>query len=239
MARRRRQSQYRSGRESAVAKARSRKYRRDALTQSTKPVRLAFPGYSFLPQRVLTQLKYCDEGVVSAGGTIYFKDIVFRGNSIYDPVYATGGGQPMGRDQLATLYNSYKVHGMKIKFTVTSNSGTPMRFGIIPDTHDTNYTAILDAAEQPGARIKALSTYTGGLSSNTIKHKVLSKSILGLKELTDDEEAAMGSNPVNDWFYHCVISTEPYTGTNYIDCAWYVELIYYVECFDRVQLSRS
>lgn len=232
---------YTRSRKRQMYKNRARKLRQaeDALTYASKPVRLAFPGYSFIPQRVLTQLRFCDEGLISQTSNKYFEDLVYRGNSIYDPYQPVGGGQPMGRDQLATLYNSYRVHACKIKLTVTSNTGTPMRFGIIPNTSSTVFTTVLDAAEQPGAKVKALSTYTGGLSSNLIKHYVMTKSILGIKELEDDEESVMSSNPSNEWFYHLIFSTEPYTGTNYIDCAWYLELVYSVEAFDRVALSRS
>lgn len=219
--------------------ARARRYQ-DALTANdNKPVRLAFPGYSFIPSRISTQLKYCDEATISSGSSVYISDIIYRGNSLYDPDYATGGGQPMGRDQLATLYNSYKVTGCSIKLTVTSNTGTPLRAAIIPSTSAVAFTDFLEACEQPGSKKMALSTYTGGLSSKTIKRKVKTKNILGIQMLDDEEEAVMGANPSNEWYYHVLITTQPYTGTNYVDCVYYIELVYNVEAFGRIQLSRS
>lgn len=46
-----------------------------------------------------------------SGGAIGY---LFRMNSIFDPYYATGGHQPMGHDQYATLYQAYRVLGAKI-----------------------------------------------------------------------------------------------------------------------------
>lgn len=217
----------------------ARRYR-DLRKNNNRPVKLAFPGYNFIPTRAVTQLRLCDEGIIGASSNYYIHDIIYRANSIWDSLVQVGvGGQPMGRDQLALLYNKYKVHSCKIKLTVTSNTGTPMRFGIVPNNSTTSFTDILDACEQPSSKFKALSTYSGGLSSNSVKQNLMTKVVLGQKELDDEESALMTDNPENEWYYHVVFSTQPYTGTNYIDCAYYVEIIYNVEAFDRIVLARS
>lgn len=204
-----------------------------------RPTLMSFPGYQFVPERMLTKLRYCFETDITSGQALLNSDTVFRANSIYDPEYAAGGGQPLGHDQLQNLYTSYKVHACRIRATFTSNGGVPTRICVLPTVSPTSFTAMLDACEQPYAKTKAIATYNGGLSSVKVGQKNMTKKILGLKDLDDDEEALFGADPVNPWYYHVHVSTDPYTSTNYIVGALYVELVYYVECFQRKVLARS
>lgn len=220
----------------AYQKAIKRKIRKSK--NPNRALVLSYPGYNFLPPKALTKLRYCMEGEVTAGETLLVKDIVIRGNSIYDPEYAAGGGQPLAHDQLATFYNKYRVHTCAIKLTFNNTSGVPTRICIVPNSIGTSFTAMLDACEQPYAKTKAVAVYSGGPSANSVKGKQSSKLMLG-HDLDDEEEATFGSNPVNEWMWHCVISTDPYTATNYIVGSYYIEVIYGVEIYDRLTLSRS
>ena len=59
-----------------------------------------------------TTLSYADSYAISPATVPVH---VLRMNSIYDPDYTTTGHQPMGRDQLAELYNRYRVLGFRMK----------------------------------------------------------------------------------------------------------------------------
>ena len=56
----------------------------------------------------------------------------FRGNSVYDPQFSTGGLQPKGFDQLKALYNNYRVRGCSLKVSFFNNKSTALVVGIYP-----------------------------------------------------------------------------------------------------------
>lgn len=59
------------------------------------------------------QLRYCTQKVITCNeNSIGWAD--FRANSLFDPDYGVGGGQPMGFDQWTALYDQYVVTGSKI-----------------------------------------------------------------------------------------------------------------------------
>ncbi|WP_218254000.1 hypothetical protein, partial [Candidatus Magnetobacterium casense] len=58
-----------------------------------------------IAQRYITKMKYSD---VISGGAL-FGDVHMNLNSLFDPNRSGIGHQPYGFDQLATLYNRYRV----------------------------------------------------------------------------------------------------------------------------------
>lgn len=216
---------------------RRKTYRKVQRKDPNKAVVLSYPGYNFLPSRVLTKLRYVYSGITV--GSVLSESHVFRGNSIYDPDYAVGGAQPLARDQLATLYNSYRVHKSTAKLTVTNNSAVPCQFVLLSSSIATAPASITTAKEQPYSKNAQLSNYQGGLASKTLRASQKTKTILGIREIDDDEEALMANNPDNEWYWHVMMDVHPYTGTNYLNVAWYLEIVYWVEAFDRIQLAAS
>lgn len=68
---------------------------------------------SGLPLQRVANLRYCTQGVIGCKEHVigYYN---IRANSPFDPEYNAGGGQPMGYDQWAALYDQYVVLGSKI-----------------------------------------------------------------------------------------------------------------------------
>lgn len=215
---------------------------REALIHKNpnKPLVLSFPGYNFLPQKALTKIRYCDELAIGSASSLNLRDWVIRANSIFDPDYSNygGNGQPLAHDQLATLYNMYRVHACSAKLTFSNESGVSTRICLVPTTAATQFTAMLDACEQPYAKTRAVAPYTGGPALSSVKGKQMSKIMLG-GDLDDDEEAAFGASPINEWYWHCIVSTDPYSGSNYINGVLYIEIVYNIEIYDRITLARS
>lgn len=211
-----------------------KRYPRSAMS----PLLLSFPGFQFMPERVLTKLRYCTEGIVQAASIKQIEDIVIRGNSVFDPEAAVGGGQPLGLDQITPLYGAYRVHASKVKFTVCNNSTAAMNFCVLPTKESTSFLNYLDACEQPHAKAKSISA-KGGHDMGTLTNKQMCKKILGLKELDDDEEAIVTANPDNQWFFHLVSSTQQWPSSTYLDFSYKIEVIYNVEFFERVAVARS
>ena len=70
-----------------------------------------------------TTLNYADSYAISPAVVPVH---VLRMNSIYDPDYTTTGHQPMGRDQLAELYNRYRVLGFSYEVWGSETSTPPL-----------------------------------------------------------------------------------------------------------------
>lgn len=73
-----------------------------------------------LPNRSFREFVYADPVSLLSDGFVAWKtgtEIVFNLNSIFAP-RTSGGHQPYGRDQLAALYQRYKVHHVKVEITL-------------------------------------------------------------------------------------------------------------------------
>lgn len=79
-------------------------------------------GDSFLPPVLRTKLRY--QGFNSLSSTPTMATQVIRANSLYDPNLTGAGHQPRGFDELAALYNEYRVFGVyvDVSFKVTTNT---------------------------------------------------------------------------------------------------------------------
>jgi len=112
------------------------------------------PGWSLnvfdpFPARLRCKLRYNE--VVSIDSTVGFPGhALFRANGLYDPNYTGGGHQPMGRDQLALIYNHYKVVSSVISVTPSSAFNSSFGIGLSDDT--TTSTDFLGIAEEKGTK---------------------------------------------------------------------------------------
>lgn len=224
-----------------ASRSAARTYKSRIHGRGQKLAMLSYPGFNFLPQRALTKIRYCDELAIASASTLNIRDWVIRANSIFDPDYSNygGNGQPLAHDQLATLFNEYRVHACKIKATFSNESGVSTRLCVLPSNSSTQFTAFLDACEQPYAKSRVATPYTGGPASAMVSQTKKTTAIMGIKDLDKDEVASFGSSPINEWYWHVVVSTDPYSGSNYINGVLYIEVIYYIEMGDRITLARS
>lgn len=73
-----------------------------------------------IPQRYICKMKYCETNLTNLATGQYLYNI----NSIYDPDRTGAGHQPYGFDNLALLYNRYRVIkcGWRIESPVTNGS---------------------------------------------------------------------------------------------------------------------
>ena len=84
---------------------------------------------TILPRRLFTKLKYVTANIGQTTTTALAIH-QFAANGLYDPDLSGTGHQPYGFDQLASIYNDYRVHGCQIKLTgrmlTSSTSGVVM-----------------------------------------------------------------------------------------------------------------
>lgn len=75
---------------------------------------------------------------------------VFRANSLYDPDYTSVGGQPYMYDQLAAIYNRYRVYSMSFKLDIVNTTvDFPVFFSHSADNVTGSFTTITSAATAP------------------------------------------------------------------------------------------
>lgn len=179
-----------------------RRYRRGFTTTKVK-------GTQVVSDRYFCKLKYVHRltNVTLNTTTQANYTEIIRGNSLYDPEYVAGGGQPTGFDYLKTLYAYYRVHASSVNARVynhaSSSNGGYVYITIYPDTKaaapSSTSNQWSDVAGLPHARHRLLPCATARFNSQLgLKHKMKSKYVLGSKTIMNtDHETAVNQNPTD------------------------------------------
>lgn len=92
--------------------------------RGTRPTRSTKFGYgsakNFLSKRGYSKHVYCETIALTSGTETNVAVYNFSANSLYDPNVTGVGHQPMGRDEVAALYQNYHVSGGEIEVTYYS-----------------------------------------------------------------------------------------------------------------------
>lgn len=160
------------------------------------------------PDRLKTKLQYCDviQLGASAGSPAVWQ---FRMTSLFDPDYTGTGHQPQWFDQLAGVYQAYRVLGSKITVTFSPNQVSdsetndkgPYIVGITGNENvsfgSANYPALLEDAN-------SVHTVLGDKQgANNVK--TLSLTYSPLRDMDSDPldqslRALTGNNPSRNFF---------------------------------------
>lgn len=144
-------------------------------------------------QRYITKQKWSGVFTTSAASPIYR----YRLNSLFDPdIVATTPSQPYGFDQLAILYNRYRV--IACSYSINFYNATNVtRCVVVPGNQVLFPNGVSDAVSNPRARWKV--QIPGG-STQTIKGKVYMPSVVGRNKaqyMADDRfQAQVDASPV-------------------------------------------
>lgn len=190
-------------------------------------------GPPIIPDRTFVMLKYFVESKklhVNSSTA----NVAFRGNGAYDPEVQLGGHSPMGYDQWAQLYQNYRVHKSAINVTVISTS-VPMNVSITPTTTANIPPSTLMAREYPYNRYLTIAGTSQGCVH--VKHSMMTKNVFGLKSIKfeDNLQSTVGAIPVDQWFWNVNTSTIGTLADIYAN----VQIVYWVEFFNRVELTQS
>lgn len=196
-------------------------------------------GLTPFPSRYITSLKYSD--TFSVGTTSGVSLYQFRLNSIFDPNLTGTGHQPYGHDELADLYNRYRVVSVSYVVTCAPNvAGSTRLLCVIPSNDAMSIVPEVETImERPMARFR---TIIGGQLPCKLRGKVYVPKLVGrtrAQYMSDDRyQAEFGTNPqevavLN--IYVQDISESIASATNFMN----VTLIYKVELFDYKQLLTS
>lgn len=109
-------------------------------------------GRQITSRRNFCKLTY-EIGQVGTTTTSVLGSYALQLNSVHDPQYSVGGGQPRGFDQWSAFYENYRVHGVKV--TVYAQSLTPDNQSILalsPRTVVGSPVNVKELLEQPATR---------------------------------------------------------------------------------------
>jgi len=184
-----------------------------------------------------TKVKYTDStGFASAGGDYTY---IFRLNSLFDPDYTGGGHQPMGHDELATLYDNYQV--TKVTWHVYSanlddTTLRPMRCAAWVNNVVTNAADQNEAEEQPDAKSGLAEP---GIQLAHLKGTTVIANTFGLTpaqaKSSDNLVSAFGATPASIAYLHL----RWYNGLATFAGHFTVHLTFDVECRDPKRLALS
>lgn len=203
----------RSSRRLRVGYKRRRFSRRSALRVRS----IVCPKVAYLKFRYIHS-----ENVTSAAPNSW--EYIFRGNSIYDPNYATGGTHAQGAEQWSDMYTEYQVYAAKVTATYyPASQAFPTLFAMIAEadnlayntsggatntTASTSYTSMLSDPLRYllGARVKAGKVSNGNASPQRLKaffrsSKVFDRSLSKL----DGTQSLWNNNPQCQWFLHFLV----------------------------------
>lgn len=194
-----------------------------------------------ISDRTYTRMRYATLTALNYGGLGTPAAYQYRINSLFDPDLTGGGHQPLGFDQYATLYNKYRVHGMKYKITFTSRSTTyQAEVAVQVRPNNTLHTVIDTIFESPYSQKRTLGI-EGGRAIATIsgycsvaKIRGVSKSVVK----SDDQYASLVTTSPNT-VPVLTIYCQNQTSNQAIEVAVRVELEYFCEFFDRKLLTQS
>lgn len=216
---------------------RMRRTRRKVFTSSMKS------SSTPIPDRYFTKLRYTDiHGMSFTGGSGVPATQSYRINSIFDPDLTGTGHQPLGHDEMATLYNRYRVYGMKYRITLSNQSTTDYAdicVSLRPNT--TTYSSIYTAMESAYNQKSIVGPETGSRNISIIKGYASVAKLRGISKrqlaIEEDYGALFGSNPGN--IPLLTIFAQNQNSATSITVNARVDLVYYVCLYDRKLLVQS
>lgn len=190
-----------------------------------------------IAQRYITKMKFAFDAATGADGFLRLNL-----NSTWDPL-RTGGGlsaQPYGRDQLAGLYNRYRVISVGWRLTAPNNGGNIM-IGALPSNETVGgaLTPFSEIRENP--RAKYFVQHSTG-TAQLLSGKVYLPSLVGRTKaqyMADDRyQAQVDASPVEAAILNICAAA---TNGGMITTGQIINLLleYTVEWFDVKTLPRS
>lgn len=186
--------------------------------------------------RLYTKLRY-SEGLTftcSVADTLY--PWTFQ-SSAFDPDLSGVGHQPLWRDQYATMYNRYRVSGIAYRIYVKNTNSVNLSMFFVQHSSTTvTDTSLNTLIERKNSRKLYLDSNAN--KANYLKGYMSVGRTYGMNHsqfLADDSfDALIGANPTKLAYLHLYC-----LGRASFIANCQVELTFYVEFFDRINVSGS
>lgn len=192
------------------------------------------------PRSQIVRLKFADYyGVNSAG--LAFAVKTFKGNTIYDPQDAVGGGSPTGAAAWSAMYSHYKVLASRCVIRChTTTPNIPVMFaiqsrvgkGVVTGSRESQQE-ILEGKDQKSVVLDLYTTSSGGgrisgrVSSAATTYRIMQKE----HALDKDLAADTGADPTIKWYWD-VIAASADGATTGITGGFLIWITYTVKFYD-------
>lgn len=195
-----------------------------------------------VPDKLIVKLPY--SMMRTFGDPLGAETQIFNLNSIYDPDRSGVGHQPLGYDQWAAFYNRYRVIGVKVTVQAANYQSQCGATCAIIGTNSAGLVLASDAIhEQQHMTRMVLSNSAGGKNSGTLSKYFSLSRITGVSDMTyrssDQYAAQFGANPTETICGHIYWENLLAPGGQSSAGVARINVIYYVELFDRNTLSLS
>jgi len=181
---------------------RKRKY---VAKRRNNPNRTLRVNGSPIANSTIVTLKFCDTLSFNPTTAGVIESQLIRANDCYDPLYATGGHQPMGFDQWMEFYNHFQVLSSHITayFAVLSSDSTrnDVFGGIYLDDDATTITSMNEIMEQSNSSWKPVPVSGNGIARKLSK-RFNSKTFFKGWKSPDSLRGNSGASPSEQAFFH-------------------------------------
>lgn len=195
------------------------------------------PLANITPQGVVVTVNYVTP-VQLSDSSLGFANYYFRAASIFDPDLSGVGHQPLGHDQLETMYQRYRVLSAKITVEAVNSLATssPCTLYVAPRTTTVGVgpDSIQEATGTKYCVLSGAENRVGKLSVYMNIDKM--EGDPGAK-YDKDYTASFGSNPTRDVYF--IVGCNNIAGGSQVAVAANVKIEYTVRCYDRIDLLQS
>lgn len=223
--------------------------KRKKSSQSSKRKKMRTKGMSlsarYAPSGVgkqnIVSMRYSDAfQLTSTNGII--AEYIFRANSIHDPNFSGVGHQPMGHDQMATLYNKYIVLGSKITIQVYgTNTGSQGIMAGLMLSKNSNPTSTYSVYTEFSEAKRGTSKFVvSDPSVSTLTNTYSAKKFHQVTDIKDNKARLgnnFGANPLDGAFYAFWLQSADITSTTQVRAI--VNIDYIVLCSEPKLLFES
>lgn len=195
------------------------------------------------PPSMRRTVKYCEMITVTSGNQVLGGMQAYVINSIYDPNLSGGGHQPYGHDTYATLYNKYRVLGVRAMLVFTTPGGAHDMVCVSAPSSNTSSSMsglnLWQVQEWPQSKCGILPA--GGERKCVLQSTFDNATVAGVKKAAymagDEYEATIGSSPSKALYLSFAVGCVD--GQDAQSCVCQVYLEYDVLFFDRTTLGYS
>lgn len=156
---------------------------------------------SGMPKTGRANLRYVELSTLT-GTSGALQTSKWRAGGAFDPRFASGGHQPMGYDEWATLFNHYVCVGSQAKVTFSPETAAlNVMCGVYLDSTTTTYNSWVEFAE---ARMGTQVMISDPLKAKIVTVNYSAKNFFNVTDIKDNLTrigAAVTANPADDAFF--------------------------------------
>lgn len=197
-----------------------------------------------IPDRMLVKLSYIDTfqsaNIALTAGRPTVQLLKSYRSSTFDPDFAVGGHQPLWYDQYQTLYQKYRVYGIKYDITVQNVGQNEVFYVLVrpgsAQIVESNYETLM---ERKNCQWRVGGSVNGGGRIRLKGYMSVAKTLGVPKKqvaLDDEFESAWGNNPPKQAFLNMYVANWLGSGTT---LTYTVRLTYFASLHDRVTPAGS